>query len=84
MEFVRQPKERRKFRKKNYQRKRAAITEVVKDFRVGYNPILHIKDTGDCDDGAFYGLRGGSEQNKERAQEEMAIEMEGREEITDT
>ena len=62
---------------KNYHRKQNEIKDFVQDFRIRYRPITPLKDTDGSDGGEFYGLCGNYEQNKERWQKEMEIEIEG-------
>ena len=48
-----------------------------------YNSSPPLGDTGDFKDGDFYGFFGDFAQNRERWEEEMKFEIEGREEIID-
>ena len=74
-EFVKKKKEDKQYITESSQRQKKDITEEVGDLRTARRSISPLNDTSDFDDAAFYGFCGDFEQNNERIQNDMEIEM---------
>ena len=66
----------RKFRQKNYPRKRNRVKAVVNYSRLRYKSISPLIDTDDFAGGEFYWFFGDFETNKERWPEATKLEIE--------